>query len=227
MKKYHWNKYNICLSNNIRLITIFEDEWLLEKEKCKNYIKSILGFYEKRLYARKCKILEISNIESNKFYSDYHLFDKPYNTKKSFGLFYDNELIGAMSLGIHHRCSSKITINRLCFKPNLQIIGGVSKLFSVCKKWCEENYYKEIVTWSDNRWSSGKTYEKIGFILDEKLGPDYSYVNLKKKSKRLSKQSQKKDNSKCPKGITELEWAEQNNLARIWDCGKKRWIFKL
>ena len=44
---------------------------------------------------------------------------------------------------------------------------------------------------------------------------------------RLSKQSQSKRNSGCPKGMTELEWANSRGLSRIWDCGKTRWEFSV
>lgn len=226
-KEYHWNKYNICLSNNIKLITIFEDEWKLKKEKCKSYINSTLGKFEFRIFARKCKIIEVENKISNDFYSKYHLFEKPYGTKKSFGLIYNNEILGIMSLGNHHRKSSDVVINRLCFKPGYQIVGGVSKLFNACKKWCKNKNYTKITTWSDNRWSNGNVYKKLGFILSADLRPDYSYVDLKGKYKRYSKQSRKKSNSNCPKDITEIEWSKKNNLARIWDCGKKRWVYNI
>jgi hypothetical protein len=115
----------------------------------------------------------------------------------------------------------------MCFKAGVQVVGGASKIFSMCIKWCKDNKIEKIITWSDNRWSVGDIYEKLGFELDSKLKPDYSYVDLKRKCCRVSKQSQKKSNSNCPKEMTENQWALQNNLVRIWDCGKKRWIFKV
>jgi hypothetical protein len=44
---------------------------------------------------------------------------------------------------------------------------------------------------------------------------------------RISKQSQMKCNTGCPKDISEKEWALQNGLSRIWDCGKVRWVFNI
>ena len=226
-KKYHHNKYKICENAGIRLITIFEDEWINRNKQCKNYIKSIFKIYENRIYARKCKTVELKSKEACEFYEKFHIQGKPQNTKKAFGLYYENELVGAMSLGSHHRKTDNLVINRLCFKENDQIIGGANKLFKKCKEYAKENNLKKIITWSDNRWSSGNIYIKLGFKLEKELDPDYSYVNLKKKYCRISKQSQKKSNSGCPKNITESIWAEMNNLAKIWDCGKKRWIFSL
>jgi hypothetical protein len=224
--KYHYEKYLLCKEKNIRLITIFEDEWLKEKEKCKNFLKSILGIYEERIYGRSCDIKEIDKSTSNQFYEKYHLQNKPTNTKISFGLFFNNELIGSLSLGLHHRSSKQIVLNRLCFKNGFQVVGGASKLFKYAKNWCKEQNHKKIISWSDNRWSVGTVYEKLNFK-KEYLPPDYSYVDLSKKCTRLSKQSQKKSTTGCPKNITERDWAIQNKLARIWDCGKIRWTYDL
>jgi len=44
---------------------------------------------------------------------------------------------------------------------------------------------------------------------------------------RFSKQSFKKKNKNIPGHITEREWCVKNGYARIWDCGKKRWIYEL
>lgn len=220
--KYHEEKYKICKSLGIRLITIFEDEWLSRNSQCKGYLNSIIGRSSSKLYARSCEIKSISNKESNLFYDTHHIQGKPYGTKISFGIFNKEELVGCLSIGNHHR-SNHIVINRLCFKGGVKIIGGSAKLFSACKRWCRENGFDQIATWSDNRWSEGDVYLKNGFSMDRELPPDYSYVDTKRRGKRLSKQSMKKSNTHCPKNITEKKWAEENGLARIWDCGKKRW----
>ena len=90
-----------------------------------------------------------------------------------------------------------------------------------------DNKIKEIISWSDNRWSVGSVYRKLGFVLAEELKPDYSYVDLKRPHRRISKQSQQKKKTGCPQGMTELEWANQRGLSRIWDCGKKRWLYNI
>ena len=83
-----------------------------------------------------------------------------------------------------------------------------------------------MISFSDNRLSDGKVYEAMGFYLEKEHRPDYFYVDLSS-GKRLSKQSQKKSSSGCPKGMTESEWAASRNLSRFWDKGKKRWVFPL
>lgn len=225
-QNYHYEKHISCRSKGIRLITIFEDEWKNKKELCESRIKSILGICPK-IYARNCLLRECSKKEFREFCKKYHMQEGNNLGLTFYGLFYENQLVGGMSLGRHHRNKKTLVLDRLCFKSNLSIVGGASKLFKACKNWAVGNKYKEIVSWSDNRWSCGRVYESLGFVLDEELGPDYQYVNFKGPKKRISKQSQKKSNTKCPDNMTEKEYALQNGLARIWDCGKKRWKFKL
>ena len=226
-KKYHYNKYKKCRCNNIQLLTIFDDEWNNKQEIIKSVILSKLGVFEKRTYARKCNAKEITKKEMNDFCEEYHIQGKNHLSLVCFGLFYENELVGVVDLGRHHRKKNKETIvlTRLCFKKGYQIVGGSSKLFKCCINYCKENNIKNIISWSDNRWSDGNIYKNLGFILEEELGPDYGYVDNKNPKKRISKQSQKKSNSKCPENMSEFEWANFRGLSRIWDCGKIRWNF--
>ena len=146
----------------------------------------------------------------------------------AYGLFNQEELLGVMSLGRHHRDSSKITLDRFCIKEGLCVVGGASKLFKACVGWAKQTGYSKIISWSDNRWSDGNVYKVLGFKLEEELVPDYSYVNTKNPNKiRISKQSQSKKRTSCPAGKTEKEWCLERGLSRIWDCGKKRWVFEL
>ena len=48
-------------------------------------------------------------------------------------------------------------------------------------------------------------------------------TSASKVKRNLTKQSQKKSNTNCPKDKTEYLWAKERGFARIWDCGKKRW----
>jgi len=226
---YHYNKYKTCLDNGIQLLTIFEDEWLNRQYQCKSHIKSILGIVEQKIFARKCIIKEIDKCEARPFIDEYHIQGSNNLSKICFGLYHAEELVGVMTLGHHHRQngSSNLVLDRLCFKHSIQVIGGASKLFSRCIEWAKKGNYSEIISFSDNRWSLGKVYEAMNFEMDREYRPDYCYVNTNKPTTRISKQSQAKKPSKCPEGLTEHQWALQRGLARIWDCGKKRWIYNL
>jgi hypothetical protein len=225
---YHYNKYDQCLKKDIRLITIFEDEWKLKNNQCKSILKSILGKNERRVYGRKCTVSVIDVNIFKQFCFSYHLRGACNKISVCFGLFFESELVAVMSLGKHHRSGCKhIVLNRLCFKDGIQVVGGSGKLFASAIKWAKDNGYKHIISWSDNRWSSGGVYKALGFVLDANLKPDYSYVSLKGGSLvRLSKQSCCKKYIDCPLDKTEREHMIELGYARIWDCGKKRWLFE-
>lgn len=229
LRNYHFDKWKICKEKKIQLITIFEDEWLNNQEIVKSVLLSKVGKFKKRIYARKCTTKEISKKEFIDFCDQYHIQGGNVLAKVCFGLFHENKLVGVMDLGVHHRkkLNNEMVLTRLCFKKGYQIIGGASKLFNVCVNWCKSNKINKIISWSDNRWSNGSVYENLNFQLIKQLGPDYAYVDIKKPNKRISKQSQKKNNTGCPSNITEKAFALQNGLSRIWDCGKFRWEFNI
>jgi hypothetical protein len=226
-RAYHYNKYKGCLNKDVQLLTIFSDEWCNRESQCKSHIKSILGITDTRLYARNCIIQEIPKDKGRQFFQEYHIQGKNNLGIIFYGLFSGTELVGVMSLGRHNRNYGNLVLDRLCFKDGIQVIGGASKLFKKCCEWASVNNYNEVISFSDNRWSLGKVYTAMGFQLDKEHGADYSYVNIAKPNARLSKQSQKKDATNCPEGLTESQWALQRGLAKIWDCGKKRWKFTL
>lgn len=224
-KNYHYNKYIQCLGKNVRLITIFEDEWKYKQEQCKQIICSILG-KNKKLHARKCSVVEVDRQEFNAFCDQYHLLGSNNLGQVFYLLQYNQDVVGGMSLGRHPRQTKELTLDRMCF-GQYQIVGGVSKLFKRCLQWATDRKFNKIITWSDNRWSQGNVYNQLGFELEKELPPDYSYVDLHHPTIRVSKQSQKKSITGCDKDTTEKEWCAKQGLARIWDCGKKRWSFTL
>lgn len=224
LRRYHYDKYLKCLAKQIRLITIFEDEWKARTNSCKNFIKSIINKCSKRVFARNCAVKEIEIKDHKNFCETHHILGSNNLTKISYGLFFDSELIGTISLGRHHRGSNDLILDRLCFKEDIQVIGGSSKLFSRCVEWAKKENYSRVVSWSDNRWSQGQVYQKLNFYLEKEYGPDYSYVDICKPYKRISKQSQKKKNQST---ISERDLCLEKGLARIWDCGKKKWVFDI
>jgi len=224
LRRYHYNKHLKCLEKSIRLITIFEDEWKSRNKACKNFIKSILNRCKVNLFARNCSVQEISLKDHRAFCESNHILGANTLSKIAYGLFYESKIIGTISLGRHHRGSNDIILDRLCFEDDVKVIGGSSKLFSRCVTWAKAQNYSKIISWSDNRWSMGHVYTKLNFILEKEYGPDYSYVNISKPYCRISKQSQKK---KSPSAKTERDICLEIGLARIWDCGKKKWLFNI
>jgi hypothetical protein len=208
-------------------LIFFSDEW-------ENKNKQILGFLSSKkgegikLNARSCEVKEISKIEAKSFLDKNHIQGSNNLSLIFFGLYNKLELIAVLSLGRHNRNISlnRIVLDRFCVKSGINVRGGASKLFKQAINWAKERKYDEIISFSDNRISEGKIYKILGFYLEKEYKSDYFYVDVKT-GKKLSKQSQKKSTSKCPKELTEFEWATKRGLLRFWDKGKKRWVFSL
>ena len=226
-KNYHVSKFEKCKEKGVQLLTIFSDEWEFRNNQCKGHIKSILGINDRRLFARKCKVKEIDKEVGRDFFEKYHIQGKNSLGFVFFGLFFQEELVGAISLGRHNRQFGDLVLDRLCFTDGVQVVGGASKLFKKCIEWAKNNKYKKIISFSDNRWSLGGVYKALKFDLDNAYDADYSYVDIKRPTRRISKQSQKKQAVNCPEELTEHTWAQMRGLSRIWDCGKIRWIYSV
>ena len=79
-----------------------------------------------------------------------------------------------------------------------------SKLIKNARKYFD----KPILTWSDNRWSNGNVYKKIGCKRLDDVRPDYYWTDF---CKLYSKQSRAKNVTGQPKEITEKdhEWKDE------------------
>lgn len=216
-KWYHYDKMKIAEQNGYKLITMFEDEWTNRRPQVTSYLLSTFDKVDKTI-DRKCTVMEVDSEEATEFILAFHIQPiKKGSIYKAIGVYYENELISCITIGTHHRDSNQFVLNRLCSKPMTSVIGGLSKVLAFVR----ENYkeIKVLKTWSDNRWSTGDVYIKAGFQLTGELDPDYSYC---RRGQRCSKQSLKK---KLGEVGTERELRAAEGYSRIWDCGKKTWVY--
>lgn len=222
-KNLHFKKYKICTENNIRLITIFEDEWKNKQKQTKGFICSIMRKNQNKIYARKLKLQKVDkrHYETVEFLNQNHIQGTPQitNTICHYILIDDEDTIYAsMSFSKHHRTGNEIVLSRYCVKIGYDVVGGAQRLFTNALN----DFKCNIKSWSDNRWSLGKIYEKLGFTLTKKLPKDYYYVGNKQ---RIPKQKMTKKKLKASSNQTEYERACELGFDRIWDCGKKTWIY--
>jgi len=207
-------------------VTFWGDEWAQRRPACEAFVAAREGRFDRRLGARRCVVLEVPRADAAAFLDAYHLQGSSRLSLVVFGLYDDGDLLGVLSLGRHNRQLqvNMVLLDRLCFKPGVQVIGGASRLMSQAITWAQSLKYEQIVTFSDLRLTDGDVYERLGFSLDRRYKPDYFYVQ---NGNRISKQSQQKRCTGCPDDVTELEWAEAHGLVRCYDAGKVRWAMDL
>ena len=224
-KNYHLSKTLKCENIDIRLIHIFEDEWIFKNDIVKSKIKQILGINNsERIHARKCKIKEILPKLKNKFLNKFHIQGEDRSNIK-LGAFFDNELVSVMTFSKSNISRSFVNIDgiwelsRFCSNSNYHIPGIASKLLTYFKR----NYqWKEIFSYADRRWSEGDLYYKIGFELISTTKPNYWYVKGLNRIHRFG--LRKKYNE--PKDIPEWVLRQKEGYYRIWDCGHLKFIMR-
>jgi hypothetical protein len=235
-KNYHINKTNKCSKQDIKLIHIFDDEWLFKKEIVKSRLKHILGITENKVYARKCELKEINLNDKILFLNKNHIQGNSID-KIRYGLFYKNELISVMTFSKERIATGNSFIegnwelNRFCVKTNYSIIGGFEKLLSYFKK---NNKYEKIITYADCRWSGIKhentVYNKNGFNFITKTRCSFFYVDKKDYFNRKHRFSLAKHKLTelfgNEENLTGWELAVKNGYDRIWDCGTLKFELK-
>jgi len=69
----HYDKFTKAADQGVQLLTIFEDEWLLRKQQVMNLIKSRLGVFDTRVFARKCEVRIIAQKQAMSFHESNHI----------------------------------------------------------------------------------------------------------------------------------------------------------
>lgn len=227
-KYYHKNKMLLANSKGIKLIQIFEDEYLNNKNLVINKILHIIGYNNKpKIYARKCDIRYITKEQSMTFLNNNHI--QGYGKCSfSYGCFYNNKLCGVMSF-LKNR-SNDYELIRFATDNKYQCIGVGGKLF---KHFVSENKPNMVKTFADLRWtvdSETNLYSRLGFKKDKILEPDYKYVSINNPSKRMHKFNFRKkiisERYNIPNNLTESEMAKIIGVSKIYDCGLIRYIWK-
>jgi len=223
--KSKWNDYKkyIELSkNNIKLITVFEDEWLNNPDIVKSRIRGLLNGIHNKIYARNCVVKEISSKECSIFCKNNHIQSKGRSNIR-LGLFSGDILVSVMTFcknNISRKNYNSWELNRFCSLLNTTVVGGASKLFSYFKK----NYNIDtVISYADRRWSSGDIYKLLGFKCDRNTFPNYWYF-LPNELKRINRYTLRKTSKDDP-NKTEKEIREDQGYYRIWDCGNSKWVW--
>lgn len=212
-------KTEICESKGIQLLHIWDIEWKSSKSIVLDKIKSVLGM-NKRIFARKCKIVKISNEIYKEFCKSYHI-QKSANAKYKYGLEYETQIVAIASFGKSRFEKGKYELIRYCSKTGISIIGGMKKLVSNFKS---EYGIEMIVSYADRRYTT-KLHSVYGDKLISITKPNYYYFKGKMIYSRIRFQKHKLKSDRITRdfydeNLTEKEICEKAGLRILYDCGQ-------
>lgn len=204
---FHASKYSLCSSKGVQLLTLWEDDLLERYELVKNQLLQKLQIGE-TASSSECRVQRIDAIEAYRFFSDKCFqtvsIDDSVGSPVSYGLFLQEKLLAVSAWSV--------------LGKSAELLGYASSMLVPADTFCRllEGFQEEcsqvssITAVTSNEFAYEAEIKSSGFVVVEKLEPDFSYLV---KGKRVSKSHY-------------IEGAE-NEPFKIWDCGSVCWLQKL
>ncbi len=206
-KKYHIGKSLEAQEKNIRFLHIYEYEWCDPQKKpiLLSLMRSALGIFDKRIYARNCIVKEVETKEYFDFCNQNHT--QGYRQARIiYGLYYNDELVQIMSFS--HNNKYEWEIIRECTKIGIQVIGGNSKLF---KNFIRGQNPNEVFSYCDFNKFDGRGYEALGMKFIGYTGPDMKWYL--------------KGNIVVNRSPSKNKELKEKAIAQIWGAGSKKYLW--
>jgi len=227
-KNYHLRKTNDCESKNIQLFHIFENEWInpIKKDIWKSMIANKLNKSDKKYFARKLKIKEVSSKDAAQFLEENHLQGKT-RSPINIGLYSNDELISLITFSKpRYNKNYQYELNRFVSKKYSNCIGCASRLFKYfIKKYNPES----IISYANRRiaFKNNNLYKTLGFNFINISEANYYYWdpnNPEKLYHRSAFQKHKLKDKKETKEFydenkTEAQIMKEAGFLRIYDSG--------
>ena len=225
------------LKQSIKIVQLWEDQWVFHEEKIRSKIRSLLGI-TKRIHGRETNLISIDNKQLMEFLEVNHL-NVPIKGKYKYGLEKDKQLVAVMSFSKGRQIVRKnvlfnsFELLRFCNKLDTTVVGGFSKLLS---HFIIAQNPDDIMTYVDSDWSDGQSFLAMGFEFSERK-PDfefwlnsktgdreYPHLVLKKYEKSLPSRQTGMDSF-----MTEKEkdsFLQDSGYIKVYNSGSYKYILK-
>jgi hypothetical protein len=218
--KYHLQKTNDVESMGKTLLHIYDVEWddPIKRKIWKSVIKSKLGLSDRRIFARKCKVVSVSQSDEISFLKNNHLQGYAQSSVR-IGLTYNDELVCVATFG-KPRFNKNYDWELIRFSSLLDttIVGGFSKII---KQFSVGRENQTLLSYANRRWSTGNVYRNNNFDYLGNTPPSYHYLYNGNLVNRNNFQKHKLKNilENYDESLTERENTELNGIYRVYDSG--------
>lgn len=209
---YHFIKRQIFEQNEIEILQFRQDEIIKKPEIVKSMLNSKLNKNIK-VFARKLKVKEISQKESEEFLNKTHLMGSSRGASNIALVDNFGKIFSVMSYKIKKK--EILEIARFSSELNITVVGGLSKLLTYAIK---KTNPKKIESWVDLRYANGKSLIALGFI-KEKVVLSWKWTDEYNTFNRLHCKA-----NMDYRGLTEKEYAKEMKLVKIYDAGQALFI---
>jgi len=232
--KLHKEKWQLAQKADIRLVQIFEDEWLNKQDIVKARLLAFIGKAEKR-DARKLGLRITQWKNAKEFLVSTHIQGAgPVGT--AYGL-YENETLVAVATFGKSRSGAMTGAKKegeyevLRYASTGTVRGGFTRLFAAFLKDVQP---EKVLSYCDLRYGTGGLYKAAGFALDSVTEPDYWWVPVGKieRVSRYAVQKYKMAVTSHPLNEfysatkTENQICEEAGWEKIHGVGNQRWVWK-
>jgi possible homing endonuclease len=216
---YHRDKSKVAGDSGYSAIHVFDWD---DIDKVIQLLKSRVT-----VYARKCDVRVVSDIDTNKYLDMYHLQGTCRGQKIRLGLYHDNQLVSLMTFG-KSRFNKNCEYELLRYCSHYNVVGGAEKLF----KYFIDNYKpSSIVSYCDTSKFSGKVYDTLGFRYIKTNSPRKHWYSLKEKRHitdglLLSQGYDRLFKENHGKGTSNEELILNRGYLPVYDCGQSTYIWR-
>lgn len=185
-RMYHKNKTDIAESKGVQLLHIREDMIVEQWDKVQSILMAKLGMITNRIYARKCKVVELEPNTSAGFLDMTHISGNvPASIR--YGLEYNGTLVAVMTFGkARYDKSVEYELYRYAQSLETVVVGGFSKLL---KHFMNTNNSPSLVSYAHRDFSNGSVYEKSGFVYSHNTHPEHLWFHASNPYRLLNSRS--------------------------------------
>lgn len=221
---YHVKKLDSCTKNDIRLLSVFEDEWRDRRDILCSMIRHRLGVPQRTFNARELDVSDVSSAEAKKFFEENHLEGHVPGIKYLGLRSHDGELLACVSLRkpFHSKYTEFLELGRCATTLATNVRGWLGKLSRAAALFCKEVGYTKMMTYVDQRVGNGNGYALAGWkLIDDGGRPRFWWTDTRMRYNRFLYRA---DTSR---GLSQEEVAREAGVKKIFGCRNSIYFYEI